>query len=354
MSTRVLTFLALDSAGAPQGSLSPVFSSYLVDGSTPGGGAPAISAVSGATGLYSFTATLTAGQRLQAVIDLTASCTGQRYLAAAYHFDELFTPEATDTLVGYDQAALVTAVNSAVGYDQSALVTAIGTDLSTTHGSGQWGGGSGSGAQACAITVTVDGQARQGARVDVFAGGTIAAQAWTNASGVATVNLDAGTYTARVTSPSATWPTTTVVVTATDTITPSTLSGTGATSTATTPVGLSGSVSYTAPEYAGAIGPLAARDSWTITRDITALPANVSSAKFTIRAFGSPGTSLVDATVTVTDSTAPTAALSIAMEADDLALEGGRYAYDVELTLANGSVRTVEIGVITVTQHPSI
>lgn len=323
MATRVLTFLALDSAGAPQGSLSPVFSSYLVDGATPGGGAPAISAVSGATGLYSFTATLTAGQRLQAVVDLTASCTGQRYLGAAYHFDDLFTAAATDT------------------------------QLSASHGSGQWGA-SGSGAQACAITVTVDGQARQGARVDVYAGGSVAAQAWTNASGVATVNLDAGTYTTRVTSPGATWATTTVVVTATDTITPSTLSGTGATSTATTPVGLSGSVSYTAPEYAGAIGPLAARDSWTITRDITALPANVTSAKFTVRAFGSPGTSLVDATVTVTDATAPTAALSIAMEADDLALEGGRYSYDVELTLADGSVRTVEIGVLTVTQHPSI
>lgn len=324
MATRVLTFLALDSAGAPQGSLSPVFSAYLVDGSTPGGGAPAISAVSGATGLYSFTATLTAGQRLQAVVDLTASCTGQRYLACATDYDELDTPGAVDA------------------------------ELSATHGSGTWGGGAGSGAQACAITVTVDGQARQGARIDVFAGGSIAAQAWSGADGTCVVNLDAGTYTARVTSPGATWATTTVVVTATDTITPSTLAGTGATSTATTPVGLSGSVSYTAPEYAGTIGPLAARDSWTITRDITALPSNVVSAKFTVRGFGSPGTSLVDATVTVTDATAPTAALSIAMEADDLSIEGGRYSYDVEITLTDGSVRTVEIGTLTVTQHPSV
>lgn len=323
MSTRVVTLLALDSAGAPQGGLSPVFTAYLVDGSTPGGGAPAIGAVSGATGLYSFTATLTAGQRLQAIIDLTASCTGQRYLAYATDFDELDAPAAVDA------------------------------ELSASHGAGQWGGAAGSGAQSCAITVQVDGQARQGARVDVLAGGSVAAQAWTDASGVATVNLDAGTYTARVTSPGATWPTTTVVVTATDTITPSTLNGAAATSTATTPVGLSGSVAYTAPEYAGAIGPLAARDSWTLTRDVTALPANISSAKFTVRAFGAPGASLVSATVTVTDATSPTGALSVAIAADALSLEGGRYSYDFEVTLADGQVRTVEVGILTVTQHPS-
>lgn len=353
MATRVVTILALDSSGAPQGSLSPTFTAYLVDGSTPGGGAPAIAAVSGATGMYSFTATLTAGQRLQAIVDLTASCTGQRYLGYAVHFDDLFGPEATDTLVGYDQSALVTAVDSAVGYDQSALVTAIGSNLSSAHGSGQWGGAAGSGAQACSLTVQVDAQARQGARIDVYSGGSIAAQAWTNASGVATVNLDAGTYTARVTSPGATWPTTTVVVTATDTITPSTLSGTSATSTATTPVGLTGSVSYTAPEYAGVIGPLAARDSWTLTRDVTALPANISSAKFTVRQFGPPGASLITATVTVTDATSPTGSISVAIAADALTLDAGRYAYDFEVTLADGSVRTVEIGTLYVTQHPS-
>lgn len=323
MSTRTITIAAKDSAGALQGSLSPTFSFYLVDGSTPGGGAPAIAAVSGATGLYSFTATLTAGQRLQGCVDLTASCTGDRYLPFAYYYDDLFTAEATDTT------------------------------LSAAHGAGQWGGASGSGAQACSLTIQVDSQARQGARVDVYSGGSIAAQAWSNASGVAVVNLDAGTYTARVTSPGATWPTTTIVVTATDTVTPSTLSGTSATSTATTPVGLTGSVAYTAPEYAGVIGPLAARDSWTITRDITALPANLSSAKFTLRHFGEPGASLITATVTTPDTSAPTGSVSVAIAADALSVSAGRYAYDFELTLADASVRTIEIGTLTVTQHPS-
>ena len=323
MASRVLTLLALDASGAPQGSLSPTFTSYLVDGSTPGGGAPAISAVSGATGLYAFTATLTAGQRLQAIVDLTASCTGQRYLAVAANFDDLFPAQAVDD------------------------------ELTAEHGAGTWGGGAGSGAQACTITVQVGGQARQGARVDIFAGGSVAAQAWSAADGTCVVNLDAGTYTARVTSPGATWASTTVVVTATDTITPSTLNGTAAESTATTPTGLTGSVSYTAPEYAGAIGPLAARDSWTITRDITALPANIASAKFTVRQFGAPGTSLVTAVVSVTDAVAPTGAVSIAFAADALALPGGRYSYDVELTLADASVRTVEVGTLTVVEHPS-
>ena len=73
-----------------------------------------------------------------------------------------------------------------------------------------------------------------------------------------------------------------------DTATPSTIDGTSIASTAETPPGLTGSVAYTAPVYDGAIGPLAARDSWTLTRSVTSLPANISSAKFTIQARGRP------------------------------------------------------------------
>lgn len=314
MATRTLSILAKDSAGAPQGSLAPVFSAYLVDGSTPGS-VPSISAVAGATGLYAFTATLLSGERLQAVVDLTASCTGERYLAIATDFDELFTPTAVDDV------------------------------LSASHGAGQWGGAAGSGAQACTLTITVAGVARQGARVDILSGTTVVAQGFTNTSGQVVVNLDAGTYTARVFDPGAQWPSTAVVVTATDTIAPSTIDGTALASDVISPVGLSGSVSATAPDYAGQIGPLASGDSWTIMRSITGLASAISSASFAIRRKeDAPGTSLVTTTTTVTDATAPTGAVSVAIAAGALTLPAGRYRHELKLTLADSSVVRVEIG----------
>jgi len=323
MATRLLTILAKDSAGAPQGSLSPVFSAYLVDGATPGT-VPTISAVAGATGLYEFTATLLSGERLQAVVDLTASCTGERYLAIATDFDELFAVEA------------------------------VGTDLSNTHGSGQWGGSAGSGAQACTLTITVGSVARQGARVDVLSGTTVVAQGFTDSSGQVVVNLDAGTYVARVFDPGAQWPSTTVVVTATDTITPSTIDGAEIASDVTAPVGLSGSVSATAPDYAGTIGPLASGDTWTITRTITGLSANVLTAAFAVRRKDdSPGASLFTATATVTDAPAPTGTVSIAIAAGALDLSAGRYRYELRLNLVGGSVVRPEIGDFIVTDRVS-
>jgi hypothetical protein len=212
----------------------------------------------------------------------------------------------------------------------------------------------GAGSQTVTLTALLDGAACQGVRIDVTSGGAIFAQGFTASDGTIVLNLDPGTYTVAATRSGGAWNAVTITVSSPNTVAPTSLSGMSVPSESSTPVGLTGSVAYTAPNYAGAIGPLAARDSWTITRDITALPAAIASAKFTVRAFGSPGTSLITATVTVTDATAPTGAVSVAIAADALSIEGGRYAYDFELTLADGSVRTVEIGVLTVTQHPSI
>lgn len=209
------------------------------------------------------------------------------------------------------------------------------------------------GSESVTLTITVDGSAMPGVRVEVRISGSLVAQKYSDVSGEVTFALDPGTYTVRCIRAGSTFNETTVTVSDPDTATPSTIDGTSIASTAETPPGLTGSVAYTAPVYVGAIGPLAARDSWTLTRSVTSLPANISSAKFTIQARGKTATSLVDNTTTVTDSTSPTGAVQTVIDADDLSLSAGTYDYDWELTLADGSVRTVERGVLTVVGHPT-
>lgn len=211
----------------------------------------------------------------------------------------------------------------------------------------------GSGSESVELTITVDGAAMQGVRVEVRSSGTLVAQGYSAVDGTVGFYLDPGAYSVRCVRAGSTFAETTVTVTDPDTATPDTIDGTSIASTAETPPGLTGSVAYTAPVYDGAIGPLAARDSWTLTRSVTSLPANISSAKFTIQARGKTATSLVDNTTTVTDSTSPTGAVQTVIDADDLSLSAGTYDYDWELTLADGSVRTVERGVLTVVGHPT-
>ena len=211
----------------------------------------------------------------------------------------------------------------------------------------------GGGSESVTLTITVDGGAMQGVRVEARSSGTLVAQGYTGVSGTIVLALDPGTYVVRCVRAGATFSETTVVVTDPDTATPSTIDGTSIASTAETPPGLTGSVAYTAPVYDGAIGPLAARDSWTLTRSVTSLPANIASARFTVQARGKTATSLVENTTTVTDSTSPTGAVQTVIDADDLNLSAGLYDYDWELTLADGSVRTIERGVLTVVGHPT-
>lgn len=211
----------------------------------------------------------------------------------------------------------------------------------------------GGGSESVTLTITVDGGAMQGVRVEARSSGTLVAQGYTGVSGTIVLALDPGTYVVRCVRAGATFSETTVVVTDPDTATPDTIDGDSVASTAETPPGLTGSVAYTAPVYDGVIGPIAQRDSWTLTRTVTSLPSNVSSAKFTIQNRGQRGTSLVTNTTTATDATAPTATIQTVIAADALSLDAGTYDYDFELTLADGSVRTVERGTLKVVGHPT-
>jgi hypothetical protein len=75
-------------------------------------------------------------------------------------------------------------------------------DTAWTGGGG--GGGGGSGARTVTITVTVDSVIQEGARVRVTKGAETYILS-TNVSGVATFNLDDGTWTVAITAPSATF-----------------------------------------------------------------------------------------------------------------------------------------------------
>lgn len=299
--------VATNSSGAILSGLSPTWRNYYVStngaayASTTG---PSIAEI-GSTGIYETDLALVEGKAAFGVADFGATAS-PRYVAFRGRYEDTLTPVSL-------------------------------------------GGGS----ESVTLTVTVDGGAMQGVRVEARSSGTLVAQGYTGVSGTIVLALDPGTYVVRCVRAGASFNETTVVVTDPDTATPSSIDGTSIASAAETPPGLTGSVAYTAPVYDGAIGPLAARDSWTLTRSVTSLPANISSAKFTIQARGKTATSLVDNTTTVTDSTSPTGAVQTVIDADDLSLSAGTYDYDWELTLADGSVRTVERGVLTVVGHPT-
>jgi hypothetical protein len=295
-SANVWAFFATDASGAPLASLTPTWATYLA--SADGGAFGAItgpSFVNAGGGLYLATPSLPAGRAVVGVADFGATAS-PRYQSASARAEDTLTPVSQ-----------------------------------------------GAGAQVVTLTVEVDAQARAGARVDVFAGGAVAGQAWSSSTGEAVLSLDPGTYTVRVSAPGASWPTTTVVVGSDGTPTPATLSGTSAASAAVAPVGLSGTASWTAPNYAATIGPLAARDSWTITRTLDALPDDADAVAFTVREAGSgAGTSLVSATVVESAGV-----VTITLAAGALALAPGRWRYDVQVTVGS-EVRTVEIGTLIV------
>lgn len=299
--------VATNSSGAILSGLSPTWRNYYVStngaayASTTG---PSIAEI-GSTGIYETDLALVEGKAAFGVADF-GSTASPRYVAFRGRYEDTLTPVSL-------------------------------------------GGGS----ESVTLSITVDGAALQGVRVEVRSSGTLVAQGYSAVDGTVTFYLDPGTYTVRCVRAGATFSETTVVVTDPDTATPDTIDGDSVASTAETPPGLTGSVAYTAPDYAGVVGPIAQRDSWTLTRTVTSLPANVSSAKFTVQNRGQRGTSLVTNTTTATDATAPTATIQTVIAADALSLDAGTYDYDWELTLADGSVRTVERGLLYVVGHPT-
>src|SRR5574343_184444 len=298
MATRYFSIDVYDNTGAPLASL-PTWVDYRVravsDGAdiAPQPSDPTIAAVSGVVGKYQFPCELSAGQYAMGRVDCSAS---------AY-------PRYQDIFIPFEEVAA-------------------------------------SGAVTATVTVSVAGSPLPYARVALYSGSTLVTSGQTGASGTVSLTADVGTYTARTVAPGYTFGDVSLAFSGTSTVSPSTISGDEATlADVAAPSGLTRSVDYDAPSLAAKVYGYAEGDTLAFTRTI-------ASATLTVRRSAQASTAIATPTVTVTDSGADqTGAVSWSLTAAQTAAIGPTPAvYDLALTLDNGSIRTVELGKIALTQ----
>lgn len=120
--------------------------------------------------------------------------------SSLYLIAQFITADSTidqPSLFSVDSSALVLEAVSSLSIPTAVQVD---TQLTLTHGTGSWGGGgssTGSGSISVPITITVNSVPKDGVQVWITTdiGGTnTAASGTTNASGLVTFQLDAGTY----------------------------------------------------------------------------------------------------------------------------------------------------------------
>ncbi len=117
------------------------------------------------------------------------------FVAAA--LAQFFTLNSTKTYADAISGSVVKEIVTNVAGGTAPTVQQIDTQLSGTHGAGQWGGGGGTGFFTVTLTVTIGGQPADGVAIIVAndsAGASIVAQAESDDNGNATVFLDAGSY----------------------------------------------------------------------------------------------------------------------------------------------------------------
>ncbi len=117
------------------------------------------------------------------------------FVAAA--LAQFFTLNSTKTYADAVSGSVVKEIVTNVAGGTAPTVQEIDTQLSGTHGAGQWGGGGGTGFFTVTLTVTIGGQPADGVAIIVAndsAGASIVAQAESDDNGNATVFLDAGSY----------------------------------------------------------------------------------------------------------------------------------------------------------------
>lgn len=307
MATRYFSIDVYDNTGAPLASL-PTWVDYRVravsDGAdiAPQPSDPTIAAVSGVVGKYQFPCELSAGQYAMGRVDCSAS---------AY-------PRYQDIFIPFEEVAA-------------------------------------SGAVTATVTVSVAGSPLPYARVALYSGSTLVTSGQTGASGTVSLTADVGTYTARTVAPGYTFGDVSLAFSGTSTVSPSTISGDEATlADVAAPSGLTRSVDYDAPSLAAKVYGYAEGDTLAFTRTITNVPSGrtIASATLTVRRSAQASTAIATPTVTVTDSGADqTGAVSWSLTAAQTAAIGPTPAvYDLALTLDNGSIRTVELGKIALTQ----
>ncbi len=302
---------------------------------------PAIAEI-GTSGKYKATVVLTAGQSLAARLDFGATA-DPRYVDIDLDYAELVAP---------------------------ADAAAVDAQLSDSHGSGLWGGASGDGSQTVAFTALVSGSGIPGARVDAFAGTTLMATGTTSLAGVVTFALDVGSYTFKTTLTGYQWAPTTVVVTAPNIATPANMSGVATVDVdaGTAPTGLSGALAC-GSTVTGALAGLNAGDSYTLTRSVSGNSSRaISKAWLTFKLpadkLGPDGNAIVRKLAATVDApgtgqivdagnTGGLGSLRFDLSGADTRRLGRLVAYDVKVLLADGSLYTLEIGTTTPAVGPT-
>lgn len=282
------------------------------------------------TGQYEFAINLSAGQYARGQIAVTSPGVGP-YVYEQY-YEDLVSGGAT--------------------------AAEIDTLLSASHGAGAWGAG-GTGARS--VTVTVQdgaGSGVPGARVSAWAGTVlVAGPLVTSGSGQVTLALDDGSYTLRATLTGWSFAPVTATVSA-GSLAFSVAGAMGDDGLAVAPVGLTRSVSCTAPSYGAEISGFVGGDGpIAFSRTITGVPAGrtIASALWTAKApslmQAADGRAVLQVALTVTDSGAGDTVGAVAWSlsaVDTKALHGQLWAYDVQITLDNGTKITPEVGTLRV------
>jgi hypothetical protein len=202
------------------------------------------------------------------------------------------------------------------------------------------------GAESVTLTINAGGSPVPGVRVDIKAGSTDVDSKSTNSSGQVTFNLDAGSYTAVPTLTGYTFPSTTITVSAPDTVSPTSISGSALTTGQTSPSGLTGAVSWTAPTTGASIaGLFELTGDIAITRTLSGIPGGtaVSKAYLTFKCGGLTSEADSEAVLQEVDVSGSTTLTWSLSTADTQAIRG-QYEYDIRVILDDASTRVVERG----------